>query len=379
MTFAASTRRPPTPSVTTPVRWLAHPGAHSGRSRQRLLACLFVACLGCSSEEEPAPQQGKDECEACTGPGDWVAGDYPTDLRAQTYLPISDVAGQDGAVRGYKVHVPASYDPQVATPVVFAFHGLLQNPVMYAVDGAGWPAKSDEAGFILVMPNGNPRNDDGTWGTGGSWNAGECCGAAATSRVDDVALVRAIFEDVGKHLNIDLTRVYATGLSNGAFLSYRLACEAADIFVAVAPAAGGIGTPEIGPQGVGNSAFETCAPTKPVSVFAMHGTSDPLVKFAFYEPSLAHFARADGCSDKSSPATTPSSGGDTTCVTYQGCPDGIEVSGCSVAGGGHCWFGNDTCGTGDTTGIGTAVVGANSDHLHATDEAWTFLSSRVRH
>jgi polyhydroxybutyrate depolymerase len=312
--------------------------------------------------------------DAGVAKGDWSAGDYPPDLHAQTYLPLSGVSGQGDNVRGYKVHVPPSYDPKVPTPVLFALHGLSQNAVMFAVDGANWPAKSDAEGFILIMPTGNVQNSDGSWGLAGSWNAGECCGGAATAGLDDVALMRAIFADADEHLNLDHTRVYATGLSNGAFLSYRLACEASDLFVAVAPGSGAIGTPDIGPEGAGNADFKVCDPTHAVSVLAMHGTSDPLVPFGYFKPSLDHMAQANGCGSSTTPATVPSSGGDTTCVTYQGCPSGVEVTGCSVDGGGHCWFGSDNCGTGDDTGIGNAVVGANSDYLNDTDAAWAFLS-----
>jgi polyhydroxybutyrate depolymerase len=196
--------------------------------------------------------------------------------------------------------------------------------------------------------------------------------------VDDVALMRAIFADASEHLNIDLTRVYATGLSNGAYLSYRLACEAADLFVAIAPGSGAIGTPELGPQGVGNTDFKVCQPSHPVSVLAMHGTSDPLVPFGFFKPSLDHMAAADGCGSDTVAASLPQSGGDTTCVTYRNCPSGIEVTGCSVAGGGHCWFGSTSCGTGDPTGVGNVIVGNNSDTLRDTDAAWAFLSRLSR-
>ena len=107
---------------------------------------------------------------------------------------------------------------------------------MFCVDGAALNEKSDEEGFLLVMPNGYQN----------SWNGGTCCGGASGEQLDDVALFRAIFEEVGKHVNIDLGRVYATGLSNGAYMSYRLGCDAADLFVAVAPGAGAVGKNDIG-------------------------------------------------------------------------------------------------------------------------------------
>lgn len=313
----------------------------------------LLLALGCGGGEngESGPRG--------TGPGDWVAGDYPPDATAQTYLEISGADGM-GNVRQYKVHVPPSYDPEVPMPLVFCFHGLMQNAVMFCVNGAGMVTKSDAAGFVLVMPNGfNNR-----------WNSGSCC--AADPGPDDVGLVRAIFEEVGKHVNVDLDRVYATGLSNGGFMSYRLACDAADIFAAVAPGAGALTSNELG---WGNTAsdFVACTPSEPVSVLDMHGTADGIVPYDLQAKSLDGMARVDGCGTTTAPAVAPVSAGDTTCVSYDGCPAGIELTGCAVEGGGHVWFGSDSCGTGAGPAA-CSFVGANSDTLVNTDEAWAFFS-----
>jgi len=139
--------------------------------------------------------------------------------------------------------------------------------------------KSDQEGFVLVMPNGYQS----------SWNAGTCCGGASTSKLDDVALFRAIFKEVSAHVNIDLGRVYATGLSNGGYMSYRLACDAADLFTAIAPGAGAVGINDIGGGTNPTSDFTTCAPSRPVSVLDLHGTSDPLIAYSLQAPSLKEF------------------------------------------------------------------------------------------
>jgi polyhydroxybutyrate depolymerase len=302
-----------------------------------------------------------------TGPGDWRAGDYPPDINAQTYLEISGVPGQNGNVRQYKVHVPPSYDPRTPTPVVFCIHGLLQDTLMFCVNGTQLPAKSDQAGFILIMPNGYQN----------SWNGGSCCGAASDEHLDDVALFRAIFAAVGKHVNIDLGRVYATGLSNGAYMSYRLACDAADMFTAVAPSAGAIGKNDIGGGTNPMSDFVTCEPSRPISVLDIHGTADGLIPYSLQAASLKHITAKNGCAATTKPATTPRGAGDTTCVTYDGCSNGIEVTGCSIANGGHCWFGSEDCGTGGGA-IGAAVVGANSDSMRNNDAVWSFFQRLSR-
>ena len=315
---------------------------------------------GNSGEAGATTDAGSGSALRSTGPGDWTPGDYPPDVAAQTYLEISGVEGQQGITRQYKVHVPPSYDPEVPTPLVFCFHGLYQNAVMFCVDGANMLAKSDEAGFILVMPNGYMN----------SWNGGACCAGAPA--LDDVALVRAIFEEVGTHVNVDLDRVYATGLSNGGFLSYRLACQAADIFAAVGPGAGAIGTNDLG-WGNAMSDFTECAPSAPVSVLDIHGTEDTLVAYSLQAFSLERIAAENGCGTTTGPANAPESAGDTTCVSYAGCPGGIEVTGCTVQGGGHVWFGSDSCGTGAGPAA-CSFVGANSDTLVNTDAIWEFFS-----
>ena len=123
------------------------------------------------------------------------------------------------------------------------------------------------------MPNGY-RN---------SWNGGSCCGTAQSMALDDVALMRAILAEVGKHANVDPRRVFATGLSNGGYLSYRLACEAADLFTATAPGAGGI-------DGI------DCRPSRPISVLDIHGTRDRFVPYSLQASSQTTIAAANGCS-----------------------------------------------------------------------------------
>jgi polyhydroxybutyrate depolymerase len=302
--------------------------------------------------------------------GDWVPGDYPSNFSSGNYLTISGVAGQMGNTRQYAVHVPTGYRSDTPVPALFCLHGLDQNPVMFCLDtGVAWPTKADQEGFVVIMPNGYMN----------SWNGGTCCGAAASSGLDDVALMRAIFAEVGTHVNIDLGRVYATGLSNGAYLSYRLACEASDLFVAVAPSAGAIGTAAIGGGTMTTSDLMACTPTHKISVLDVHGTSDPLIAYSLQAPTLAIMQASDGCGATTMPATAAPSGGDTTCVSFAGCPacPNVNVTGCSIMGGGHCWFGSSDCGTGGGA-IGNAVVGNNSNFMKNTDTIWAFFSGISR-
>jgi polyhydroxybutyrate depolymerase len=336
---------------------------------------------GGDSAGDDGSASGRGDASSCEGAasstagqpgyvGDWTAGDYPSNFSGGNYLTISGVTGQMGNARQYAVHVPTGYKAGTPVPALFCIHGLGQNPVMFCLDtGVAWPTKADQEGFVVIMPNGYMN----------SWNAGTCCGGAVSAGLDDVSLMRAIFTEVGKHVNIDLRRVYATGLSNGAYMSYRLACEASDLFVAVAPSAGAIGTAAIG-GGTGTTTdMKTCAPTHKVSVLDIHGTSDPLIPYSLQKPTLATFQASDTCSATTAPATVEPSGGDTTCVTFAGCPTcpNVEVTGCSIMGGGHCWFGSSDCGTGGGA-IGMAVVGNDSNFMKNTDTIWAFFSGISR-
>jgi polyhydroxybutyrate depolymerase len=389
-----------------------------------LLATAACSSSGDATREAPpseagvtAPPDGGPEASpsACaTGsydggvvPGPWGPGDYPPGITAQTWLPIAGVQGQQGLTRQYKVHVPSGYSATAPAPIVFCFHGLDQDGVAFCTDpGVAWNTKSDQEGFILVIPNGYQQ----------SWNGGSCCGAAASMNLDDVSLVRAIFAEVTHHVSVNTKRVYATGYSTGAYMSYRLACEASDLVTAVAPSAGEVGIPSIGggtggaTAADGGSDFATCAPTQPVSILDLHGTSDMLIPYSLQPKTLALVSANDGCSTTTSPSSAPPSGGDTTCVTYAGCASGIEVSACAVQGGGHCWFGSSDCGTGAAEvlcagggglgslfggggglgelggllgdagigGIVSSIVGNNSNFMKNTDQAWDFFNRHSR-
>jgi polyhydroxybutyrate depolymerase len=122
-----------------------------------------------------------------------------------------------GRTRTFRVHVPPSYTGKRAVPLVLDLHFLggtagLQQYL------SGFAQKSDEAGFIVVWPQ----------GVSASWNGTVCGGAALAQNIDDVGFLRALVDQLAAIADIDHSRVYATGLSCGASMAHRLACEAAD-------------------------------------------------------------------------------------------------------------------------------------------------------
>ena len=141
----------------------------------------------------------------------------------------------DGRERGFIVHVPKAYRADRPAPLVLALHGGGGSMAVMAKDRLyGLVSQSEASGWIVVFPNGFSR----LGGRLATWNAGICCGAARDRGSDDVGFLRAVVAEVQQRVAIDPQRVFATGMSNGGMMSYRLAGEASDIFRAIAAVAG---------------------------------------------------------------------------------------------------------------------------------------------
>lgn len=230
-----------------------------------------------------------------------------------------------GTSRSYIVHVPASYTGQTPVPLVTDYHGiLLNNSVQESI--SGWQAKSDQEGFIVAWPNGIDT----------AWNVGPCCTTSRT--VDDVGFARAVVKQIESQACIDEKRVYATGYSMGGGMSLDLACNAADLFAAIAPAAFDL---------MDASNNWPCHPSRPISVIDFRSIADPIVPYnggATNPPNglpvvvtflgavktFQQFAQLDQC--MGTPAADPVGAG---CQTYSQCAGGVQVTLCSKQGGGH--------------------------------------------
>jgi polyhydroxybutyrate depolymerase len=202
-----------------------------------------------------------------------------------------------------------------------------------------------EQGFIVVYPDGV--------GSPKGWTAGDCCDRAGANGVDDVALVTDLLDELERLLCIDTDRVYSTGLSNGGFLSYRLACELSDRIAGIAPVAGVLGIDE-------------CDPGRAVPVIHFHGTSDGIVPydgnlvFASVDESIAAWTAINGCDEATEVIYEQ---GDAQCLQHLGCPEEAPVIRCTIDGGGHTWPG------------GTPIpAGETSTDLDASAMMWETLS-----
>jgi polyhydroxybutyrate depolymerase len=252
----------------------------------------------------------------------------PTATPAPTLQPIDDqrALGVDGLERSYLIHVPAGLTRADAVPLLFVFHGF-QEDSTYARRYTGFNDLADANGFIVAYAEGSGAS------SGLSWNGGTCCGYALANDVDEPAFVNAILADVETLAAIDRDRVYAAGFSNGALLSYRLACEMSDTFAAVAPVGGVL-------------IYEPCQPAEPVSVIHVHGMTDRAVPpeggglnpgtgepFPPVQDSIDAWVKLNACLE----TAQVEQDGIMTHSTYGGCASGASVELYTLESTGHNW------------------------------------------
>jgi polyhydroxybutyrate depolymerase len=220
-----------------------------------------------------------------------------------------------GLSRTYLVHAPPGYTGKTPVPVLFDFHGL-SGTGSQQKSLSRWDKLGDSEGFITVFPD----------GVDNAWNAGLCC--ANDTSIDDVAFVRAMIGALETDACIDPKRVYASGCSNGGGMSFKLACEAADVIAAVAP---------VDFDCVDGSGCGTCKPSRPITEVQFRGTSDQLVAYdgsgAFLgaEKNFMLWGGLNMCTG--SPAALSSN---SACQTYPMCGADTETVLCTVQNGMHC-------------------------------------------
>ena len=266
-------------------------------------------------------------------------------IHAQQTVNTSIV--HDSEERNYTIYIPSSYTGEEAVPLVFNLHGYGSNALEQMFYG-DFRSIADTANFILVHPQGTLLNGVSHWNVGG-WTVG--------STVDDVSFFSALLDSLIIDYSIDESRVYSTGMSNGGYMSFKLACELSDRIAAVASVTGSM-TPQITAQ---------CNPSHPTPIMQIHGTADATVPYAgdplwtlSINNVLQFWYGYNNCN--SSPTTTPLpnintvDGSTVEQITYSGGDNGSSVEHFKVNGGGHDWPG----------------AWGNMD-ISASREAWLFF------
>jgi len=268
-----------------------------------------------------------------------------------------------GQERMALVHVPRSWTAGGTMPLVMALHGGGGGALYQADDGNyGLVTKTEEAGFIAVFPNGISPARSGMLAT---WNAGNCCARARDENVDDVGFLRAVVADVQRRTSIDPARVYAIGMSNGAMMAYRLACEAGDVFSGIMAVAGTDNT-------------RACHPARPLPVLHIHARNDDRVlfnggagevfrnealvsDFVSVPDTIARWVKLNHATPAARRVLTVPGA---SCELHEAMPGGAPVQLCITDTGGHSW-----------PGAGKQRGETPSGAIKANDVMWDFFRS----
>lgn len=277
---------------------------------------------------------------------------------APSLIAQTDTIHVGGRARTYTVRLPSSYTGATPTPLVVAMHGGFgSGPQLESQSQL--TVKGEEAGFIVVYPDGVPN----LLGIR-TWNAGGCCGYAMNQNIDDVGFISALLDTLIADHTIDTQRIYATGMSNGGFMSYRLACELGHRIAAIAPVSASM-------------TIATCAPARPVPVISFHSYLDQSVPYQggvgngvsnhYNSPQdsvLNAFAAHAGCAVLND---TLQHDNVMTVIRWHECDCNAEVITYRTQDGGHSWHG----------GNGTGVGDPPSTAVSATELMWDFFQEHV--
>lgn len=316
-----------------------------------LLGALTVLAVACAPGPAGSP----------AGPGaaapELEAGDHD--------LAVATSSGP----RRYVLHVPARTERSGPRPLILVFHGGAGTATGFK-RYAGFDAVADRDGVLVAYLDGSGPLGRRLL----TWNAGECCGHAHAEGVDDVAFAVAVLQDVARRARVDATRVYASGHSNGAMMTYRLALEAPERLAAIAP---------VGAMMV----LDHPGPARPLPVLHVHSVDDPRslyaggegapfpftrepIRYRPVEPTLAAWARRSGC--PAEPVTverraTPTPPGHRAeRLAWRPCAAGVEIQLWRIAGAGHGWPGR-------RGPIPAWWMGPYTDVIDAAEEAWRFF------
>jgi len=266
-------------------------------------------------------------------------------LNGQT--TVTGTLMHDGLLRDYRLHLPPGHSPSKKAPLVFNLHGYTSNAAQQELY-SGMNAVADTAGFLVCYPN----------GISSAWNVGWAFGSTAK----DVSFISSLIDELHTKYGIDKDRVYACGMSNGGFMSYKLACELNDRITAIASVTGSM-VP---------SQLSTCKPGRPVPVMEVHGTADQVVAYngtapiSAPIPDVLNFWRDNnGCDDDPVVVAVPNTNtADNTTSekwTYTNCSADATIMHYKVFGGAHTWPG------------AIIITGATSRDFNASVEIWNFF------
>ena len=280
-------------------------------------------------------------------------------INAMSQQEIDRTISCGGIVRQYHLYIPDIYRGNKAVPLLFNLHGLGSNNLQQQTYGY-FNSIADTANFIMCLPNGTFLDTNKRF-----WNAG-----FASYAVNDIGFLQALIDTLYKTYNIDPTRIYFTGMSNGGFMSHTMACACADRVAAVASVAGGMAVTQ----------YNSCSPSRPISVMEIHGDADLIVPYSGHlvnemgvtinivpiDTMVKGWINHNSCSGTPAITNIPNinTGDASTATRYDyTCQSGSSFVLYKVTGGGHTWPG----------GFAIPSSGPTNHDFNASIEIWKFL------
>lgn len=301
-------------------------------------ALLLAACSSGGDSAATATSATSTTVAATTAATDAPVTEVPTTDVVTTEAPTTDAPITTGpdltAGRPYTVFTPSTYDGSTPMPLIILLHGFGATGAIQEAYFRLEPL-AESKGFLYVHPDGTLNAINKQF-----WNATDACCGFGRGEVDDSAYLLSLIEQVQAKYNVDATRIYFVGHSNGGFMSYRMACDHADKVAAIVSLAGDTW---LDPT--------KCAPTEPVNILQVQGTNDGTINYnggsnlGFEYPSaqqsVATWAGYNGC------GTTPADTGTTldlekdlpaaesTVSAFPSCPADGAVELWTIPGGSH--------------------------------------------
>ncbi len=305
----------------------------------------------------------------------WMIWGRSSSTAAELPSPLSPgqyeiTTTSEGFERTAVVHIPKGYQATNPPPLVIVLHGG-GGGADSILNHDNWAAKADQEGFVVVAPNGlpaRPRLPANFLANPQVWNTGQLRDGSPRSRIDDVAYIRTLLDELKTKVPHDASQVFATGHSNGGSMTFRLGAEMSDRLSAIGTVAGML-------------AIEKPKPAKPLPMLYIYGTEDPLLPLDGGESTLPWGTRTTPAvesflktwAEASSCASEPKVVAEDDAikkVRYPSTNNGPEVTVLYLKGHGHSW-------PGANRRIPSSMTGPNVSKLNATDELWSFFKKSV--
>lgn len=272
------------------------------------------------------------------------------------HLSAQDVNGSfehDGITREYIVHTPTDYEEGNQLPLVLNLHGITSNAEEQRLY-TNFNTIADTGNFIVCYPQGTEIPA----GIGRQWNVSFPFGS---NTADDVGFLSNLIDTLHAHYQVNLDKVYVTGMSNGGYMAYKLACEITDKITAIASVTGSM---------VPQEAMD-CSPSNTIPVMQVHGTADPTVSFEGsqfgigIEDLVLQWVNHNQCAMTPDTFAFPDINTDDLCtverIAYTDCDGDRKVYFYRVDGGEHTW-------------PGAFPIGITNMDINGSSEIWNFFN-----